>query len=233
MIPKIIHQTARTADIPKAWRTFQDKARRLHPDWDYRLWTDADNQALVEERMPAIVPSFRSLPLNIMRADLIRYVIMYQMGGLYFDFDYEFLKPFSYQERDIVVPRESDDGAQPFLGNSVLASRAGHPFWRAVLADFQERFGTIDHDPTEEDILNLTGPGLLTRVYLKDFQGDADFFIPRRAEFNPPIPGTDAEYRSLLSAGVAFGIHHCHGTWRALSIPRRLKRKLRTILKKL
>ncbi|MGA2477752.1 MAG: glycosyltransferase [Spirochaetia bacterium] len=231
MIPKIIHQTAKTADIPKTWRAFQERARRLHPDWEYRLWTDDDNRTLVEERMPHLLASFLSLPLNIMRADVIRYVIMHEHGGLYFDFDYEFLKQFPYVEKDIVIPRESDDGADAFIGNSVLASRPGHPFWRAALQEFETSFAAIDHDPTEDDILFLTGPGLLTRVYLKEFGNDPDFFTPRRAQFNPPIPRTDEQYHSLVSEGTAFGIHHCHGTWRSLSIPRRLKRKIKSLLK--
>src|SRR5438105_9445997 len=45
MIPKLIHQTAKTAEIPEKWRVYQKKVRALHPGWGYRLWTDEDNLA--------------------------------------------------------------------------------------------------------------------------------------------------------------------------------------------
>lgn len=42
-IPNIIHQTAKTAEIPSKWRLSQQGAKNLHPDWEYCLWTDKDN----------------------------------------------------------------------------------------------------------------------------------------------------------------------------------------------
>ena len=59
MIPRILHQTARTADIAPRWRELREKARALNPGWEYRLWTDADNLSLVSEAAPKLLRSIR------------------------------------------------------------------------------------------------------------------------------------------------------------------------------
>ena len=124
MIPKLIHQTAKTADIPPQWQAYQQKLRSLHPDWTYRLWTDADNLAFVQKEYPAFLPIYQKLPKNIMRVDVIRYLIMYKLGGLYMDLDYEMLKPFDMTDHDIVLAWESDGEFGPAtIGCAIPFSR--------------------------------------------------------------------------------------------------------------
>jgi inositol phosphorylceramide mannosyltransferase catalytic subunit len=40
LIPKIIHQTYANASIPSVWEAAQQSCIDLHPDYEYRLWTD-------------------------------------------------------------------------------------------------------------------------------------------------------------------------------------------------
>ena len=44
----------------------------LHPGWEFRLWTDQDAAALVEEAFPDLAPTFRAYRYSIQRADAIR-----------------------------------------------------------------------------------------------------------------------------------------------------------------
>jgi hypothetical protein len=225
MIPKIIHQTARTAEIPERWRTYQQKVISLHPGWEYRIWTDADNRALVETSAPHLLSLYSGMPRNIMRADMIRYVIMDLVGGLYLDFDYEFLKPFDLLDKQVVLTRESDDSAELFLGNSVIASERGHPFWKRVLAELERSLAELGRAPVEDEVNGMTGPGLITRTYLKEPLLHPGIHIPSRVQFNPIIPTNRSEYSTLVAAGEAYGIHYCHGTWTAKTCPQRLMRK--------
>ena len=39
-----------------------------------------------------------------MRADVIRYLIMYKIGGVYLDLDYEVLKPFEFGDHKLILP---------------------------------------------------------------------------------------------------------------------------------
>lgn len=94
IIPAIIHQTWRNELIEARFvrniRSWID----LHPRWTYKLWTDADVDALVAARFSLFLETFRALPLPIMRADAMRYVVLYEYGGVYADLDFEALRPF-------------------------------------------------------------------------------------------------------------------------------------------
>lgn len=226
MIPKLIHQTAKDAVVPPEWVAVVDRARALHPDWQYRLWTDADSIALIREERPKLAIVFDAVPRKVMRADIIRCFLMERFGGLYFDLDYEFLKPFDFVNSRVVLPRESDDDKPVFLGNAVFASEPGHPFWTAMLDHIETYAFDAYSEVSEEDVIDLTGPGLVTEIYRTGFMNSVDIHIPRRREFNPAIPKTQAERESLIRKGVAYGIHYCHGSWRALTKRQRLIAKI-------
>ena len=103
MIPRIIHQTWKDSAVPKKWHPFIKAVKEMNPTWEYRLWTDNDNDEFVAEEFPDFVDIFRGFSRNIMRADVIRYLIMYKIGGVYLDLDYEVLAPFDF-ELTFVLP---------------------------------------------------------------------------------------------------------------------------------
>lgn len=226
MIPKRIHQTAKTADIPEQWRLYQEKVRNLHPSWDYKLWTDDENLALVTQSAPQWLPLFNSLPRNIMRADMIRYIILELFGGLYLDLDYEVFRPFDLLNEKLVLPSESNPGEDVVLGNCILASEPGHPFWKVTLTELEEGFSGLGRKPLEEEVIWLTGPGLLTRTYKKYSLADNSILVPPRNSFHPQTPRNQAEYEAVQQIPGVYGVHHCAGTWRAKSAKQRLGRKL-------
>ena len=233
MIPKLIHQTAKTHDIPADCRPYVERLKALHPDWTYKLWTDEDNLELVRTRMPEFLDVYHKLPRNIMRADVIRYVIMYVMGGLYLDTDYEMLKPFDLTQHDVVIPMETD-GSEPGsdgkirLANSIFASVPGHPFWRMVLDDL------ISNPPVSADVnvLNTTGPLFLTRIYEQARAAGLNIHTPAPILFSPITPRLKRDYRAIVRSGASYGIHHCHGTWRQYSAKERLKTGVRRLIGK-
>ena len=219
-IPKLLHQTAKTADISDRWKAYQRGLQRLHPDWAYRLWTDDDNRELVRRECPDLFDLFQKLPKNIMRADVIRYVLMYRLGGLYMDLDYEMLRPFDLLQYDLVLPLEAGHaGGLPTYCNSIFASAPGHPFFKAVL---DELAANPPLDPAA-DAVDATGPGLVSRVYRRVGASLANACTPEEPLFSPLTPRNRREYRRVVDAGVAYGIHHCDGTWREYTFPQRCK----------
>ena len=227
MIPKLIHQTAKTAILGPKWKPLQQKLIELHPGWTYKLWTDEDNLALIQERRPDLLAVYTGLPKPIMRADLIRYVFMEQFGGLYLDTDYQILKPYDLLDYRLVLPRESEVGAPIFLGNAFFASEPMHPFWTALLEDLRTTPPTALNTNSEHDIIDLTGPGFLTRVWKAGFQGDKTILIPPRAWFHPVMPRDDRALSGILSNPETYAIHWCFGSWRALTPWSRLKNRVK------
>ena len=137
-IPRIIHQTWKSQTIPMRWQSAVDSVRRYHQGWAYRLWTDGEMEEHVRQHQPELFPVYRDFEKNIMRADVFRYVLMHDLGGLYCDLDYEFLRPYDYGDTELILSDEFSIGyGDPLdqISNYIIASRPGHPFWKDVIAD--------------------------------------------------------------------------------------------------
>ena len=72
VVPRIIHQTWKTEVIPERWAAARQSCIDLHPEWEFKLWTDDSARALIAERVPELMPTFDSYIFNIERADAIR-----------------------------------------------------------------------------------------------------------------------------------------------------------------
>lgn len=223
MIPKLIHQTAKTADLDERSRHYQAIVRKLHPEWTYKLWTDEDNDAFVKTEFPEFYPVFIGLPKNIMRADVIRYLLMDKLGGLYLDTDYEMLRPFDLLNHGAVVPFENtlnDGSGNKRLGNAFFAAAPGSSFFREVIRVLQIRPAL----KADANVLTTTGPAFLTTVYESRQPNEwPDLHTPERELFNPVAPRNQSEYDRLIQTNSIYGIHHCHGSWREYTLSEKLK----------
>src|SRR6185312_42775 len=92
-VPRIIHQLWKDAAIPERYWALCESWRRHHPDWEHKLWTDADLARLVDLRFPQLKSLYDGYARGISRADLVRYLVMAVYGGVYADLDCECLKP--------------------------------------------------------------------------------------------------------------------------------------------
>ncbi|KAL6249956.1 hypothetical protein RBB50_002257 [Rhinocladiella similis] len=107
-----------------------------NPDHRYEVLTDQNDLYYVETyfgpagfNRPDIVYAYKSLTAKIVKADLLRYLVMYAEGGIYTDIDVEALKPIErfipsrYNEKDVdmVIGIEID---QPeFRNHSILGGK--------------------------------------------------------------------------------------------------------------
>jgi mannosyltransferase OCH1-like enzyme len=230
MIPKLIHQTAKSREIDPSWARYQEAVLKYHPEWSYKLWTDEDNIALLRENYPDMEKVYFGMPQPAMRADLMRYVYMEKFGGLYLDLDYQFLKPFDLNDKVLVLPRESNEDAPIYLGNCIFASIPGHPFWRALLEAIRRNPPTRLTVRTENDSTQQAGPGMVTRVWREQFPNDPSIFIPPRSWFHPVRPETGEELEKLKTRPETYGIHWCFGTWREWNLRARVKGTMKRLL---
>ena len=89
-IPKIIHQIwLGPKPLPAYFAKFAQKIRELHPEWEYRLWTDKDL-----EHFDFSMNDLYEKSVNYgEKSDILRCEILLKMGGVYIDSDFDFLKP--------------------------------------------------------------------------------------------------------------------------------------------
>ena len=76
-IPRRLHQTWKDAEPPRVLFSprWSRSLREHNAGWEYRLWTDADNRALVAARYPWLLPTYDGYASPIQRADVARYAI--------------------------------------------------------------------------------------------------------------------------------------------------------------
>lgn len=209
MIPRLIHQTSRGLSSEE-FRLVR-RMRTLLPQWEFRIWNDQENETLVGNRFPQYLSSFQSIKRGVVKADLARYMYMFEYGGFYFDTDYKLLHTIDegMLSHSCVLPVSRNDASLFRLGNAVLGSESNHPFWK----DFVEHI--FSHvrlsDLNEANIEKTAGPEGLTRFYLQRKDLYNDIFLPSREVFHPPITHMGLGFQR---GTATVGAHLCWGSWR-------------------
>lgn len=133
-IPKLVHLTWKTKKIPDQFKKSVVSWMRTNPDWELRLWTDADNRDYIKTKYPDFLATYDGYPHNIQRADAIRYFLLRDFGGVYSDMDIEILgslTSFFENLRGEVFLVQS--GNVSVFTNSFMASEPGAAFWDEVI----------------------------------------------------------------------------------------------------
>ena len=91
-IPKIIHQTWKSRDLPDNFKKWSKIIKDLHPDWEYKLWTDEDNRNFIKNHYSWFLKTYDNYDVHIKRVDAVRYFYLYHYGGVYIDLDFICLK---------------------------------------------------------------------------------------------------------------------------------------------
>ena len=88
-IPKIIHQSWKSGaqDLIEPEASIRKRLINMHPDWDFKFWTDEDNEKLIKDHYPWFLPYWNQYLWPIQKADAARYFYMHRYGGVYLDLD--------------------------------------------------------------------------------------------------------------------------------------------------
>jgi len=111
-----------------------------NPNYRYEVLTDQNDIQYVEHHFgpnglnrPDIIKIYKTVTAKIVKADLLRYMIMYVDGGIYTDIDVEALRPldhfiperFSERDVDMVIGVEID---QPEYNNHTILGKKSQSF---------------------------------------------------------------------------------------------------------
>jgi hypothetical protein len=136
---KIIHQTWKDYDIPRnIYReSWQDSWKNMSPDWEYKFWTDEDNERLVRDDYPMFWDIFQKVKKGVIKSDLCRLLYLHKHGGIYADMDFICLKDMDALLTplgDHIVLGKHNNSGQP-LPNAWMYSPKGDTFWLAMAFD--------------------------------------------------------------------------------------------------
>lgn len=160
--PKLAHFAWLGGPLPPFALENIERFRRLHPGWDVRVWMG------IPDGMPEdLIEIIYSTPDLCMRADVIRYWLLHEFGGLYLDTDvYVFREMNALREHDFFVTRSHD---KKNFFNSVLGCSPRSPAAAAVLKEVRESYRNrpaaihrCHYGPNLFKRLHELQPGLLT-----------------------------------------------------------------------
>ena len=172
-IPRIIHQTWSGDAIPTQFSPWVRSWMDQNPNWQYWFWTDKDIRCFIARHFADYLSLYDRYIYNINRADVMRYFVLYEHGGLYADIDMECVKPLDDITEGHACLLTEENHAHNYVVNRryppacvincLMASRAKHPFFGEVIKELpvQKKKGS------DGDVLTQTGPFLLDRVLRK------------------------------------------------------------------
>lgn len=201
-IPRVLHQVYGLWDepgpLPTNFAHWASGWRRLHPDWNYVLWSGDDVRRLVADEPSDVQRAFHALPRGAQRSDLARYLILQRHGGIYADLDVECirnLEPVMRGRPDAsavlfaegsmgwaVAWKRPADAAKsilplhvPRIGNFAMASVPGSEVLAAIIELVVSRASSAD--ATDADVLHMTGPEAVTEAVHRYRRKARDAFV--------------------------------------------------------
>jgi mannosyltransferase OCH1-like enzyme len=164
-IPKIIHQIwIGPNKCPDVWLdTWRNDYVKKYPDWEYILWIDEDIDKLnmINRDLYNMETSYAG------KADIARYEILYQYGGVYIDADSIHIND---KKLDNLIENTNENGIfcakekeNDYLANSVIGATPYNSLIYLVIARLREVY--MDRRIKQKyRPFEVTGPLLITEV---------------------------------------------------------------------
>ena len=203
-IQHIIRQTAPTdkSKWKQDWYICQESWNKNFPDWQYKLWTDEDNDNFVKTEFPEFYKTYNDYDKLIYKIDMVRYCILYKYGGIYADMDYYCNKNF-YNElnKNRISISESPYTHNEYLQNALMISPKNNKFWLDVIEEGVKRWNNGNNNG---DVLDLTGPRLISSVYEKNKN---EINVLPKKYYNPLKDSPDFNNDNVYTK------HYCTFSW--------------------
>lgn len=163
MIPKIIHQIwfgpkKRPDKFIYTWQA-------LNPSWLHVMW----DEARIAKEFPGGLANQRAFDQSDTwygKSDIARYEILRRFGGVYVDCDAICVRGLgdSFTQHDSFAAYESETYRPGLVANGYLGAVQGCELMDILVRDIAA-LPSVSERETKTATWQLTGPGLLTRVY--------------------------------------------------------------------
>lgn len=186
------------------------------------------NMAFIKKYAPGFLTTYKNYPHPIQQVDAVRYFILYHLGGVFVDLDFECLENIEpiLNDQECVFGTEPSEHCKQhnkrmIVCNALMACAPGNDFFKIICENLQK-------DPVLESastpawlkILNTTGPFKLTELY-KSYAGKDNIKLTSSDLF---YPFSIKEIRKLLNGAAineaiqkkidnAYAVHYFSGSW--------------------
>jgi len=233
-IPKLLHFIWFGGNVPQEYARYQVSWYMHHSQWPVIWWVDMPEQFpdapvahsweevthLLESGEQFIVvdvddlsfeerPFFELAMNHAERSDILRYRILYELGGVYLDTDFECVKPLDtlHYRFDFYIGIQPLDTITVQLGTGLIAAIPKHPILKHTLE-------TLAQDQQYQQIVLKTGPIHFTKSFIAvaNKYDTVDCALP--ASYFYPCGYNEQEQPCIeLLKPESFAIHWWMGSW--------------------
>lgn len=182
LIPKIIHQIWLGPKTPPNWciNSWRNNYLLNYPDWEYKLWTEKDikNIKLKTQNIFEKEETWRG------KADILRYEILYNEGGIFIDADSFSLNKnledliIDSKDYNLFVGKEPNDNVD--YANGVIGCKK-HSIEMLNLINYlnQNYDELLKKHPKKYDVWLRTGPVVMNTIIKKNIKiYPSNYFYP-------------------------------------------------------
>lgn len=234
-IPRIIHVIwVGPNPFPRKSIRNMELLRKYHPHWKMIFWTDhmersapipsMEKRSVLEYDFKDALPLIKKASNYGEMSDVMRYVILYDMGGMYADHDVTPVRSFEplAKHYDFVASYERmqyHKGLDTFLvpANGLFLTKPQHPILKKALELTHERW-----DIAEQLFPNILWQKTIYRTFdsfaKAAFSGqnrgmNKDIILPT-SFFYANLAIKKSLYKKLIKKGYVYALHGTHSTWR-------------------
>lgn len=210
-IPKKLHFIWLGRPMPQEYNKYINSWREFHPDWEFKLWTEAD------------LPTFNFKNRDIFdhadnysrKADIWCLEILEQEGGLYLNIDFQCLKRMDtfHYTYDFYIAMQPLDTNIVQIGTGLIGSAPHHPLLALAIKNIRQT-----EDITQ--IIIATGPVFFTRCFIEYIQNHwisnpqlRDFVVLPALYFYPCGYTQRGSSPGIWYNEAAYAVHHWAGSW--------------------
>lgn len=180
----------------------------LNSEWSHKIY----DKQFIEKEFKKIDPYYKTiydkLSRKVAKADMARYLLAYTIGGFYLDLDVKLKTPleeifnnvkketqivliadkwsdaFDVCKPTLIKPSETLMKITPRVCNYAFYSEPGNSFWMDVLDELCKYVEMTNYEYMNDcDVIWITGPDLLTKVYHKKIYNDVQLIGAKQTPF--------------------------------------------------
>jgi len=155
-IPKIIHQTFKTANLPFLTRWHISGFRKKNPEYAYEFYDDERIEHFLQTEFDEeTLKLYRKINIGAAKADFFRYAVMLKKGGVYLDID----SSINGKLDDLIRPGDtallSPEKNPVCYVQWAMIYEPGHPF---LIRTMEMMLDNIRENKFPHDVHHMTGP---------------------------------------------------------------------------
>lgn len=206
-IPSTIHAfwfSEREDDIPDDMLSNIRSWTQHHPQYEVKVWTVEELRSLLTSFHGFnLFQTIDTLRFPSTKSDVVRYAVVYEFGGVWFDLKNKCVAPFldDYREGPTYLVEHPLTIGRPLpRGYLCSALFGGRPREKLFLECVAEISGLVERRSSKYGgVFDTVGPGMLMRVhkrYLAQHPGWQHLIVERESLWGPKAVRTGASYNA-------------------------------------